>query len=40
MKEYLSRKLRDNQGNISHTAAELGIHRQSLQMMLRRLGIK
>jgi two-component system response regulator AtoC/two-component system nitrogen regulation response regulator NtrX len=40
MKEYLSRKLRDNDGNISHTAAELGIHRQSLQMMLRRLGIK
>jgi DNA-binding NtrC family response regulator len=40
MKEYLSRKLHNNQGNISHTAAELGIHRQSLQMMLRRLGIK
>jgi two-component system response regulator AtoC/two-component system nitrogen regulation response regulator NtrX len=40
MKEYLTRKLRDNQNNISHTAAELGIHRQSLQMMLRRLGIK
>ena len=40
MKEYLTRKLRDNEGNISHTAAELGIHRQSLQMMLRRLGIK
>lgn len=40
MKEYLTRKLHDNQGNISHTAAELGIHRQSLQMMLRRLGIK
>ena len=40
MKEYLTRKLRDNGDNISHTAAELGIHRQSLQMMLRRLGIK
>ena len=40
MKEYLTRKLHNNQGNISHTAAELGIHRQSLQMMLRRLGIK
>jgi DNA-binding NtrC family response regulator len=40
MKEYLRRKLHNNQGNISHTAAELGIHRQSLQMMLRRLGIK
>jgi two-component system response regulator AtoC/two-component system nitrogen regulation response regulator NtrX len=39
MKEYLTRKLHDNEGNISHTAAELGIHRQSLQMMLRRLGI-
>lgn len=40
MKEYLSRKLNKNDGNISHTAAELGIHRQSLQNMLRRLGIK
>jgi len=40
MKEYLMRKLRENQGNISHTAAELGIHRQSLQSMMRRLGIK
>jgi two-component system response regulator AtoC/two-component system nitrogen regulation response regulator NtrX len=40
MKEYLTRKLRDNEGNISHTAAELGIHRQSLQSMMRRLGIK
>ncbi|HJZ12361.1 MAG TPA: helix-turn-helix domain-containing protein, partial [Acidobacteriota bacterium] len=40
MKEYLTRKLRENQGNISHTAAELGIHRQSLQTMIRRLGIK
>jgi DNA-binding NtrC family response regulator len=40
MKEYLTRKLHQNDGNISHTAAELGIHRQSLQTMLRRLGIK
>jgi Response regulator containing CheY-like receiver, AAA-type ATPase, and DNA-binding domains len=40
MKEYLSRKLQKNEGNISHTAAELGIHRQSLQSMMRRLGIK
>jgi DNA-binding NtrC family response regulator len=40
MKEYLTRKLHKNDGNISHTAAELGIHRQSLQSMLRRLGIK
>ena len=40
MREYLARKLRDNDGNISHTAAELGIHRQSLQTMMRRLGIK
>jgi DNA-binding NtrC family response regulator len=40
MKEYLTRRLNDNQGNISHTAAELGIRRQSLQTMLRRLGIK
>lgn len=40
MREYLARKLRENEGNISHTAAELGIHRQSLQSMMRRLGIK
>ncbi|HET6268241.1 MAG TPA: sigma-54 dependent transcriptional regulator [Acidobacteriota bacterium] len=40
MREYLARKLRENDGNISHTAAELGIHRQSLQTMMRRLGIK
>lgn len=40
MKEYLARKLHENEGNISHTAAELGIHRQSLQSMMRRLGIK
>jgi transcriptional regulator of acetoin/glycerol metabolism len=40
MKEYLARKLNKNEGNISHTAAELGIHRQSLQTMMRRLGIK
>lgn len=40
MKEYLTRKLHQNDSNISHTAAELGIHRQSLQMMMRRLGIK
>ncbi|MCI0413848.1 sigma-54 dependent transcriptional regulator [bacterium] len=40
MKEYLTRRLNDNDGNISHTAAELGIRRQSLQTMLRRLGIK
>jgi transcriptional regulator with PAS, ATPase and Fis domain len=40
MKEYLTRRLNDNNGNISHTAAELGIRRQSLQTMLRRLGIK
>lgn len=40
MKEYLARKLHENDGNISHTAAELGIHRQSLQTIMRRLGIK
>jgi two-component system response regulator AtoC/two-component system nitrogen regulation response regulator NtrX len=40
MKDYLSRKLSENEGNISHTAAELGIRRQSLQTMLRRFGIK
>jgi DNA-binding NtrC family response regulator len=40
MKEYLTKRLNDNEGNISHTAAELGIRRQSLQAMMRRLGIK
>jgi DNA-binding NtrC family response regulator len=40
MREYLSRKLQENEGNITRTASELGIHRQSLQMMMRRLGIK
>jgi two-component system response regulator AtoC/two-component system nitrogen regulation response regulator NtrX len=40
MKEYLTKRLNDNEGNISHTAAELGIKRQSLQAMMRRLGIK
>lgn len=40
MREYLLRRLRENEGNISHTAAELGIHRQSLQSMMRRLGIR
>ena len=40
MKEYLTKRLNDNDGNISHTAAELGIKRQSLQAMMKRLGIK
>jgi DNA-binding NtrC family response regulator len=40
MKEYLTKRLNDNEGNISHTAAELGIKRQSLQAMMKRLGIK
>src|SRR4029079_1259797 len=40
MKEYLTKRLNDNDGNISHTAAELGIKRQSVQAMMKRLGIK
>ncbi|MEW5975051.1 MAG: sigma-54 dependent transcriptional regulator [Acidobacteriota bacterium] len=37
--QYLSERLKRNQGNISRTAAEIGLHRQSLQQKLKELGI-
>jgi ActR/RegA family two-component response regulator len=36
----LTRKLEDNQWNVSRTAAAVGLHRQSLQEKLRELGIR
>jgi DNA-binding NtrC family response regulator len=38
--EYLTRRLRKHQWNVSKTADEMGLHRQSLQEKLRELGIK
>ena len=38
--EYLSRRLKAHQWNVSKTADEIGLHRQSLQEKLRELGIK
>jgi DNA-binding NtrC family response regulator len=37
---YLKRKLEENRWNVSRTAAEIGLHRQSLQEKLRELGIQ
>ncbi len=37
---YLKKKLEDNHWNVSRTAAEVGLHRQSLQEKLRELGIQ
>jgi len=37
---YLRRKLEDHKWNVSQTAAEIGLHRQSLQEKLRELGIQ
>jgi two-component system nitrogen regulation response regulator NtrX len=37
---YLKRKLEEHHWNVSQTAAEVGLHRQSLQEKLRELGIK
>ena len=37
---YITARLKENQGNISRTAAEVGLHRQSLQQKLRELGIQ
>ena len=36
---YLKRKLEEHRWNVSQTAAEIGLHRQSLQEKLRELGI-
>ncbi|MGB0035824.1 MAG: sigma-54 dependent transcriptional regulator [Candidatus Acidiferrales bacterium] len=38
--EYLKRKLEEHHWNVSKTAEEVGLHRQSLQEKLRELGIK
>jgi DNA-binding NtrC family response regulator len=37
---YLKRKLEEHKWNVSQTAAEIGLHRQSLQEKLRELGIR
>jgi DNA-binding NtrC family response regulator len=37
---YLKRKLEENRWNVSRAAAEIGLHRQSLQEKLRELGIQ
>lgn len=37
--EYLTRKLRENGGNVTRTASSIGIERQSLQEKIRQLGI-
>ena len=37
---YLRRKLEEHRWNVSQTAAEIGLHRQSLQEKLRELGIQ
>ncbi|HVT57036.1 MAG TPA: sigma-54 dependent transcriptional regulator [Thermoanaerobaculia bacterium] len=37
---YLAAALREHAGNLSRTAASLGIHRQSLQQKLRKLGLQ
>jgi len=38
--DYITERLRENDGNISRTAAQIGLHRQSLQQKLRELGIE
>jgi DNA-binding NtrC family response regulator len=38
--EYLTRRLKAHQWNVSKTAEEMGLHRQSLQEKMRELGIK
>ncbi|MBI3207674.1 MAG: sigma-54-dependent Fis family transcriptional regulator [Candidatus Solibacter usitatus] len=37
--EFLSRKLREHGGNVTRTAAAIGIERQSLQEKIRQLGV-
>jgi DNA-binding NtrC family response regulator len=37
---YLKRKLEEHRWNVSQTAADMGLHRQSLQEKLRELGIQ
>ena len=38
--DYITERLKENDGNISRTAAQIGLHRQSLQQKLRELGIE
>ena len=38
-KEFLTRALRDHGGNVTHTARFLGVHRSTLQRMMRKHGI-
>ncbi|MCI0419422.1 MAG: sigma-54 dependent transcriptional regulator [Acidobacteria bacterium] len=38
--EYIAARLQENNGNVSRTAAQIGLHRQSLQQKLRELGIE
>jgi len=37
---YLRKRLIENQGNVSRTAAQIGLHRQSLQQKLKELGLQ
>jgi two-component system, NtrC family, nitrogen regulation response regulator NtrX len=37
---FLKKKLEEHKWNVSRTAAEIGLHRQSLQEKLRELGIQ
>jgi DNA-binding NtrC family response regulator len=37
---FIKAKLREHGGNITRTAAAIGLHRQSLQEKLRELGIR
>lgn len=39
-KEYLTRKLREHGGNVTRTAGAIGLERQSLQEMIRKLGVE
>jgi DNA-binding NtrC family response regulator len=38
--DYIAARLRENNGNVSRTAVQIGLHRQSLQQKLRELGIE
>ena len=39
-RKYLLYKLREHNNNITHTAAAIGIHRQSLQQKIKDLDLK
>ncbi|HEU0005782.1 MAG TPA: helix-turn-helix domain-containing protein [Terriglobia bacterium] len=36
----MAARLQENNGNVSRTAVQIGLHRQSLQQKLRELGIE